>query len=80
MLADEYVARLAENAETFRSATVGGNVALGPIIDAKQPGRFGGLVDPLGRAGARPWRAGDKAEGLLFPPTVLDRRHHDSPG
>jgi len=47
-----------------------GRVALGPMIDAKQLGRFDQLVKDTVRAGAT-LEAGGRFEGLCYQPTVL---------
>lgn len=47
-----------------------GQVALGPMIDAKQLGRFDQLVKDTVEAGAR-LEAGGQHEGLCYRPTVL---------
>jgi benzaldehyde dehydrogenase (NAD) len=78
-LVEAYVAKLAEKAEHLPVGDpVGGTVALGPIIDDTQLSRIGGLVDDSVAAGAT-LRAGGKAEGPFFPPTVLTGVTPDSP-
>jgi benzaldehyde dehydrogenase (NAD) len=71
-IADEYVERLAEKA---RNLPVGNpateQVALGPIIDAKQRDKIHGLVTASVEAGAR-LAAGGTYEDLFYKPTVLD--------
>jgi benzaldehyde dehydrogenase (NAD) len=68
---DEYVARLADKASHL---PVGDptrqDVALGPIIDAKQRDRVHGLVTQTVEAGAK-LAAGGEYEGLFYRPTVL---------
>ena len=70
-IAAKYVASLAEHANRLpvgNPATE--QVALGPIIDAKQRDRIHGLVTSSVDAGAR-LAAGGKFEGLFYRPTVL---------
>ena len=70
-IADQYVASLAEHA---RRLPIGNpakeQVALGPIIDAKQRDRIHEIVTSSVDAGAR-LAAGGTYEGLFYRPTVL---------
>src|SRR5215831_1754532 len=68
---DDYVARLAGKAEHLpvgNPATE--QVALGPVIDERQPDKIHGLVTGSVDAGAR-LAAGGAYEGLFYQPTVL---------
>ena len=68
---DEYVARLADKAGHLpvgNPAT--GQVALGPIIDARQRDKVHALVTDSVAAGAK-LNAGGTYEGLFYKPTVL---------
>jgi benzaldehyde dehydrogenase (NAD) len=70
-IADQYLGSLVEHANRLpvgNPATQ--QVALGPIIDAKQRDRIHGLVESSVAAGAR-LAAGGKYEGLFYRPTVL---------
>jgi benzaldehyde dehydrogenase (NAD) len=67
---DEYVARLAEKASHLPVGDPTGNVALGPVIDAKQRDRIHSLVTQTVEAGAK-LAAGGEYEGLFYKPTVL---------
>jgi benzaldehyde dehydrogenase (NAD) len=67
---DEYVARLADKASHLPVGDPTGNVALGPVIDAKQRDRIHSLVTQTVEAGAK-LAAGGEYEGLFYKPTVL---------
>jgi benzaldehyde dehydrogenase (NAD) len=70
-IADKYIASLAEHADRLpvgNPATE--QVALGPVIDAKQRDRIHALVTGSVDAGAR-LVAGGKYQGLFYRPTVL---------
>ena len=70
-IADKYIASLAEHANRLpvgNPATE--QVALGPVIDAKQRDRIHALVTGSVDAGAR-LVAGGKYQGLFYRPTVL---------
>ncbi|MDP9849609.1 benzaldehyde dehydrogenase [Streptosporangium lutulentum] len=68
---EEYVARLAEKADHLPVGDpMGGQVALGPLIDAGQRDKVHGLVTASVEAGAR-LAAGGTYEGLFYRPTVL---------
>jgi benzaldehyde dehydrogenase (NAD) len=67
---DEYVARLADKAANLPVGDPTGDVALGPIIDAKQRDRVHALVTDTVNAGAK-LAAGGEYEGLFYRPTVL---------
>ncbi|SNS88118.1 benzaldehyde dehydrogenase (NAD) [Streptosporangium subroseum] len=70
-IAEEYVARLAEKADHLPVGDpMGGQVALGPLIDAGQRDKVHGLVTASVEAGAR-LAAGGTYEGLFYRPTVL---------
>jgi benzaldehyde dehydrogenase (NAD) len=70
-IADEYVERLAEKADHLPVGDpASGQVALGPIIDAKQRDHVHELVTASVRSGAR-LAAGGTFEGLFYRPTVL---------
>ncbi|MFF3439780.1 benzaldehyde dehydrogenase [Streptosporangium sp. NPDC002721] len=70
-IAEEYVARLAEKADHLPVGDpAGGQVALGPLIDAGQRDKVHGLVTASVDAGAR-LAAGGTYEGLFYRPTVL---------
>lgn len=70
-IAEEYVARLAEKADHLPVGDpAGGQVALGPLIDAGQRDKVHGLVTASVEAGAR-LAAGGTYEGLFYRPTVL---------
>jgi benzaldehyde dehydrogenase (NAD) len=70
-VADAFVAGLAEKAEHLPVGDpAGGQVALGPIIDAGQRDKVHGLVTASVDAGAR-LAAGGTYEGLFYRPTVL---------
>ncbi|MFI6450279.1 benzaldehyde dehydrogenase [Streptosporangium amethystogenes] len=70
-IAEEYVARLAEKADHLPVGDpAGGQVALGPLIDAAQRDKVHGLVTASVGAGAR-LAAGGTYEGLFYRPTVL---------
>lgn len=78
-IADEYVAKLAEKA---RNLPVGNphtdEVAVGPIIDAKQRDNIHRLVTESVAAGATVV-AGGTYEELFYAPTVLDNVRRDTP-
>jgi benzaldehyde dehydrogenase (NAD) len=67
---DEYVGRLADKAANLPVGDPTGDVALGPVIDAKQRDRIHSLVTQTVEAGAR-LAAGGGYEGLFYRPTVL---------
>jgi benzaldehyde dehydrogenase (NAD) len=70
-IADEYAQRLAEHAKALPVGDpMGGNVALGPVIDAAQRDRIHGIVTGSVASGAR-LAAGGTYEGLFYRPTVL---------
>ncbi|HTS14678.1 MAG TPA: benzaldehyde dehydrogenase [Candidatus Sulfotelmatobacter sp.] len=70
-IVDEYAAKLAEHAEHLPVGDpAGGQVALGPIIDATQRDRVHGMVTASIKAGAT-LTAGGTYEGLFYRPTVL---------
>ncbi|MEU4537109.1 benzaldehyde dehydrogenase [Streptosporangium sp. NPDC023825] len=70
-IAEEYVARLAEKADHLPVGDpAGGQVALGPLIDAGQRDKVHGLVTASVDAGAR-LAAGGTYESLFYRPTVL---------
>ena len=70
-IAEEYVARLAEKADHLPVGDpMGGQVALGPLIDARQRDKVHDLVTASVGAGAR-LAAGGTYEGLFYRPTVL---------
>ncbi|WP_371783521.1 benzaldehyde dehydrogenase [Streptosporangium subroseum] len=70
-IVEEYVARLAEKADHLPVGDpMGGQVALGPLIDAGQRDKVHGLVTASVEAGAR-LAAGGTYEGLFYRPTVL---------
>ena len=78
-IAGEYVDRLAEKAAHLPVGDPASEqVALGPIIDAKQRDRIHALVEASERAGAR-IAAGGTYDGLLYKPTVLDRVNAETP-
>lgn len=68
---DAYVEALAAKAAALPVGDpAGGQVALGPIIDARQCERIGSIVEDAVSAGAR-LAAGGTSDGLFFSPTVL---------
>jgi benzaldehyde dehydrogenase (NAD) len=68
---DDYVAKLAETAGHLPVGDPATEqVALGPIIDAKQRDRIHGLVTGSVEAGAK-LAAGGEYQGLFYRPTVL---------
>ncbi len=68
---DEYVARLADKAEHLPVGDpASGQVAIGPLIDARQRDKVHSLVTASIDAGAR-LAAGGSYEGLFYRPTVL---------
>jgi benzaldehyde dehydrogenase (NAD) len=70
-IAEEYVARLAEKAGHLPVGDpMSGQVALGPLIDARQRDKVHNLVTASVEAGAR-LAAGGTYEGLFYRPTVL---------
>jgi benzaldehyde dehydrogenase (NAD) len=70
-IVDKYVASLVEHANHLPVGDPAKEqVALGPIIDAKQRDRIHGLVTASVDAGAR-LAAGGKYDGLFYRPTVL---------
>jgi benzaldehyde dehydrogenase (NAD) len=70
-LYDDFVDRLAAKAEKLPVGDPAtGQVALGPVIDAKQRDKIHGLVTGSQQAGAR-LAAGGTFEGLFYQPTVL---------
>jgi len=77
-IADAYISRMAEKA---RLLPVGDpytqQVAIGPLITAKQVERVKRIVDASVAAGAR-LEAGGKAEGNFYHPTVLSQVASDS--
>ncbi|MGZ5301186.1 MAG: aldehyde dehydrogenase family protein, partial [Actinomycetota bacterium] len=78
-IADEYVTKLAEHADHLPVGDPAtGQVALGPLIDAKQRDRVHGLVTASIDKGAR-LAAGGTYEGLFYRPTVLADVPTDSP-
>jgi benzaldehyde dehydrogenase (NAD) len=78
-VADEYVARLAEKADHLPVGDpAGGQVALGPLIDAGQRDKVHGLVTASVDGGAR-LAAGGTYQDLFYRPTVLDGVTPDSP-
>ncbi|MEV2275310.1 benzaldehyde dehydrogenase [Nocardiopsis sp. NPDC049922] len=78
-LAGEYVERLAAKAEALPVGDPAtGEVALGPIIDARQVERVHELVTATVKAGAR-LAAGGTHEGLFYRPTVLADVTRDMP-
>ncbi len=71
-IADDYVAALSGHAENLPVGDpAGGQVALGPLIDASQRDKVHALVTSTVDAGAR-LAAGGRFEGLFYRPTVLD--------
>ncbi|MDA3644999.1 benzaldehyde dehydrogenase [Saccharopolyspora indica] len=78
-IADDYVAALAEKARTLPVGDPNtAEVALGPIIDAKQRDGIHRLVTESVAAGAE-LVAGGEYDGLFYRPTVLDRVRPDTP-
>ena len=70
-IADDYAAALAEHADRLPVGDpMGGDVALGPIIDAKQRDNVHRIVTASVEAGAT-LAAGGTYEGLFYRPTVL---------
>ncbi|WP_336207555.1 benzaldehyde dehydrogenase [Nonomuraea sp. LPB2021202275-12-8] len=70
-IAEEYVERLAAKADGLPVGDPAtGQVALGPLIDARQRDKVHGLVTESVSAGAR-LAAGGTYEGLFYRPTVL---------
>jgi benzaldehyde dehydrogenase (NAD) len=70
-LYDDFVDLLAAKAEKLPVGDpASGQVALGPVIDAKQRDKIHGLVTSSQQAGAR-LAAGGTFEGLFYQPTVL---------
>ncbi|GAA0302621.1 benzaldehyde dehydrogenase [Kineococcus aurantiacus] len=70
-IADDYAAALAEHAERLPVGDpAGDDVAVGPLIDARQRDRIHGVVTASVEAGAR-LRTGGTYEGLFYRPTVL---------
>ena len=71
-VADDYVAALSGHADGLPVGDpAGGQVALGPLIDAGQRDKVHALVTSTVDAGAR-LAAGGRYDGLFYRPTVLD--------
>ena len=77
-IADDYVAALAELADALPAGDpTRPEVAVGPLIDARQRDRVHGLVEASVRSGAR-LDAGGTFEGLFYRPTVLSGVRDDT--
>jgi benzaldehyde dehydrogenase (NAD) len=78
-IADAYVEALAGHAAKLPVGDpAAGEVALGPLIDARQRDKVHTLVTSSVDAGAR-LAAGGRYEGLFYQPTVLDQVRTDMP-
>jgi len=78
-IADDFVAALATKADALPVGNPSaGEVALGPLIDARQRDKVHGLVTSTVDAGAR-LAAGGRYEDLFYRPTVLDAVRPEMP-